>query len=144
MRNRCIICETPIEEAFSCCSIICQQVYEHERREDILERIPWEIVVGACHLDDQGYGQLYTILLEIAGEPDNWIKQLRLIRIIRYCRDNHLPLGDLELVYHMLNQSDSPHFSAKASKIWRRDYLLYPTLELDLDLFPLTILLPYQ
>ena len=144
MLNCCILCETPIEESYDCCSTVCQQVYEHERREDILNMIPWEIVVEACHLQDQGYHQLYTILFEIAEEPDNWIKQLRLIRVIRYCREKRLPLGDLELAYHMLKQAESPHFSKKARHIWQRYYTLYPDLELDLGLLPLTILQYYH
>ena len=86
MGYQCWICGAPIEEILGWCSMACKQVYEHERREDILKMLPWEITVEACNFKDKGYFQLYTVLLEIVQEPDNLIKQHRLIGIIQYCR----------------------------------------------------------
>ena len=64
MLYRCSICGTPVEEYFGYCSLSCKQVYEHERREDILNSLPWEIVVAAYRFRDMGYPLLYSILLE--------------------------------------------------------------------------------
>jgi hypothetical protein len=103
--------------------------------------LPWEIVVEACHFQDKGYFQLFTVLLEIAQEPDNWIKQHRIIGIIRYCKSKKLPTVELEKVYHFLKQADYPHYNQKASQIWGKEFLLVPDLELDIHLLPLAILL---
>jgi len=89
---------------------------------------------------DKGYSRLHTVLLEIAQEPDNWIKQHRLIGIIRYCRSKKLPAGKLELVYHFLKQVDSQHYNQKASQIWGREFLLQPDLDLDTDFLPMSVL----
>ena len=102
--------------------------------------LPWEITVEACNFKDKGYFQLYTVLLEIVQEPDNWIKQHRLIGIIRYCRRKKLPTGKLEIAYHLLKQAASPHYNQKASQIWGREFLLQPDLEIDTDFLPLSVL----
>jgi len=140
MAYQCGICGTPIKEILGRCSLACKQVYEHERREDILKMLPWEITVEACNFKDKGYFKLYTILLEIVQEPDNWIKQHRLIGIIRYCRSKKIPMGKLEMAYHLLKQADCPHYNQKASQIWSREYLLQPDLEIDTDFLPLSVL----
>ena len=140
MEYRCWVCGIPIEDILGYCSLACEQVYEHERREDILRMLPWEIMVEACNFQDKGYLQLYTILMEIADESDNWVRQQRLIGIIRYCRSKKLMAEKLEVAYHMLKQAESPHYNQKASQIWNREFLLHPDLEIDTDLFPLSIL----
>ena len=102
--------------------------------------LPWEITVEACNFKDKGYFQLYNVLLEIVQEPDNWIKQHRLIGIIRYCRSKKIPAGKLELAYHFLKQADSQHYNQKASQIWGREFHLHPDLEIDTDFLPLSVL----
>ena len=140
MAYQCGICGTSIEKIFGYCSRACKQVYEHERREGILKMLPWEITVEAYKFKDKGYSQLHNVLLEIVQEPDNWIKQHRLIRIIRYCRIKKIPTEKLETTYHLLKQADAPHYNQKAGQIWSREFLLQPDLEIDIDFLPLSVL----
>ena len=137
---QCWICGTPIEEILGYCSVKCKQVYEHERREDILKSVPGEITIEACNYKGNGYHHLYTILLEIAEEPDNWVKQHRLIGVIRYCKSKQLPPGKLELAYHFLKQADSIHYNQKGCQIWDQEFLLNPDYELDVGILPHSIL----